>query len=187
MVPMVAPSKFAHVVYNTHRYDEMIEWYQFVFEARVGHRGSELAFLTYDEEHHRFAFRDLGPMPDPPVEPRMGKGPGVAHVAYTYRDLAELVDQYSRLKERGIVPQRPIRHGMTLSMYYADPDGNVMEFQIDLCSPEEAYEFMESDVFAANPIGERFDPDELVRRFAAGEPVNDLIFRSDQPESAVPA
>jgi len=24
---MAAPSKFAHVVFNTHRYDEMIDWY----------------------------------------------------------------------------------------------------------------------------------------------------------------
>jgi catechol 2,3-dioxygenase-like lactoylglutathione lyase family enzyme len=32
---MVAPSKFAHVVFNTHRYDEMIDWYARVFEARV--------------------------------------------------------------------------------------------------------------------------------------------------------
>ena len=48
---MVAPSKFAHVVFNTHRYDEMIDWYAGVFEARVQHRDDRLAFLTYDDEH----------------------------------------------------------------------------------------------------------------------------------------
>ena len=58
---MVAPSKFAHVVFNTHRYDEMIDWYAGVFEARVQHRDDRLAFLTYDDEHHRFAFVNLGP------------------------------------------------------------------------------------------------------------------------------
>ena len=30
---MTAPSRFCHVVYKTHRYNEMIEWYQKVFEA----------------------------------------------------------------------------------------------------------------------------------------------------------
>jgi catechol-2,3-dioxygenase len=48
---MVAPSKFAHVVLNTHRYEEMIDWYTRVFEARVQHRDNRLAFLTYDDEH----------------------------------------------------------------------------------------------------------------------------------------
>ncbi len=32
---MTAPSSFCHVVYKTHRYNEMIEWYQRVFEARI--------------------------------------------------------------------------------------------------------------------------------------------------------
>src|SRR6185436_11414518 len=45
---MVAPSKFAHVVYNTHRYEDMIAWYQRVFEARVQHRDDTRAFRTYD-------------------------------------------------------------------------------------------------------------------------------------------
>jgi hypothetical protein len=54
-------------------------------------------------------------------------------------------------------------------MYYQDPDKNMMEFQIDLA-------------FAANPVGESFDPDQLAARFDSGEPVDDLIFRSHQKE-----
>ena len=141
---MVAPSKFAHVVYDTYRYEEMIEWYQFVFDARIGHKGEVLAFLTYDDEHHRFAFRNLGDGEDPAPGAKDRNASGVNHVAYTWSNLDELLDQYTRMKERGIVPVRPIRHGMTLSMYYQDPDGNQMEFQIDLCDPQTAYGFMSS-------------------------------------------
>jgi hypothetical protein len=32
---MAKPVKFAHVVYSTRRFDEMIAWYQNVFEAKV--------------------------------------------------------------------------------------------------------------------------------------------------------
>ena len=32
---MARPSKFAHVVYSTRRFAEMIDWYQSVFEAKV--------------------------------------------------------------------------------------------------------------------------------------------------------
>lgn len=176
----IAPSKFAHVVYRTHKFEEMIDWYIKVFNARVQHRDSRLAFLTYDEEHHRFAFLNLGPANE--ERARRDDDAGVHHVAYTWRNLEELVATYQRLKTLGIVPAVPIRHGPTLSMYYQDPDKNMMEFQIDLMEPDAANAFMSGPAFAANPIGERFNPDELAARFDAGKPVDDLIFRSDQAE-----
>ena len=55
----IRPEKFAHVVYRTHRFDEMLEWYQFVFDAEVQYQNPALAFLTYDDEHHRFALANL--------------------------------------------------------------------------------------------------------------------------------
>ena len=39
---MAAPSKFAHVVFNTHRYDEMIEWY-----AGYLRRGCSIAMTAW--------------------------------------------------------------------------------------------------------------------------------------------
>ena len=56
---MAKPIKFAHVVYMTRRFDEMIAWYRDVFEAEVVYQNPALAFLTYDDEHHRFAFANL--------------------------------------------------------------------------------------------------------------------------------
>jgi len=179
---MAVPSKFAHVVYKTYKFNEMIDWYTQVFNAAVQHRDERLAFLTYDAEHHRFAFINLG-KPRGDEVPRRDNDSGVHHVAYTWSNLADLVDTYKRLKAHGIVPAQPIRHGLTLSLYYADPDRNMMEFQIDLMEPQAANDFMGGAAFAKNPIGEHFDPDELVARYDAGKPVDDLIFRSDQPES----
>ena len=180
---MVAPSKFAHVVYNTCRYEEMIAWYARVFEAQIQHGNDRLTFLTYDDEHHRFAFVNLGPG-EPDGKDNQPGGVGVNHLAYTWNGVGELVDTYKRLKTYGYTPYRPIRHGLTLSMYYRDPDGNQLEFQTDLMTADEANDFMRSDAFEKNPIGEPFDPEELVARYDAGEAVDDLIFRSDQPESS---
>ena len=176
---MASPSKFAHVVYNTHRYEEMIDWYLRVFEAKVQHRDGRLAFLTYDDEHHRFAFVNLGSAPED-LPPRRRNAVGVNHLAYTWRGLDELVDLYKRLKADGILPVWPVRHGPTLSLYYSDPDGNQLEFQIDLLELAAANDFMRGPAFEANPIGEPFDPDQLVARFDAGEPVEAIVFRSDQ-------
>jgi catechol-2,3-dioxygenase len=180
---MARPSKFAHVVYQTHRFEEMIEWYTRVFEATVRHRDNRLAFLSYDDEHHRMAFVNLG-TPTNSGAPQRANGVGVHHVAYTWHDLGELLDTYKRLKSYGVLPVRPIRHGLTLSLYYEDPDANRMEFQIDLMDLKTASDFMTSQTFAAYPVGELFDPEELVARYESGKAVDDLIFRSDQPESA---
>ncbi|MDF1732598.1 MAG: VOC family protein [Minwuia sp.] len=179
---MAAPTKFAHVVFNTHRYQQMIDWYAMVFEARVQHQGKRLAFLTYDDEHHRFAFANLGPEESGDAARGKRAGAGLNHLAYTWAGIDDLLDTYSRLKAQGVLPVRPIRHGFTLSMYYRDPDGNGLEFQVDLMTPEQANDFMRTEAFAANPVGEVFDPDALVARYQSGEAVDDLIFRSDQPE-----
>jgi 3-hydroxy-9,10-secoandrosta-1,3,5(10)-triene-9,17-dione monooxygenase len=179
---MSAPSKFAHVVYQTHRFQEMVDWYTRVFEATVRHKDDKLAFLSYDDEHHRMAFLNLGPVENG-AAPKKAAGVGVHHVAYTWKNLGVLVDTYKRLKSYGVLPAAPIRHGLTLSLYYQDPDGNMMEFQIDLMGMKAADEFMRGPAFAANPVGEPFDPAELAARYDAGKPVDDMVFRSDQPES----
>jgi catechol 2,3-dioxygenase len=42
-----------------------------------------------------------------------------------------LNDSYLRLRDAGIEPDICIDHGMTLSSYYSDPDGNRVELQVD--------------------------------------------------------
>lgn len=178
------PVKFAHVVYQTRRYDEMIAWYQEVFEARVVHRDPALAFMTYDDEHHRFAFANLDVMKPGAADSRGEVG--VNHLAYTYANLGDLLDTYRRLKAKGITPYWPIHHGLTLSLYYRDPDGNRLEFQIDTCTPAEGEAFMRTPAFAANPIGVTFDPDALLARYEGGEDVQHLLRLPDGPPSEIP-
>lgn len=179
---MAKPVKFAHIVYRTRRFGEMLAWYQEVFEATVQYQNPALAFLTYDDEHHRFAFANLDVLDPGGKGPGDKSGPGVDHVAYTYASLGDLVDTYSRLKKRGIEPYWPVRHGPTLSLYYRDPDGNRIEFQVDcFATADEANAYMRGDAFAANPIGVNFDPDELVEQFRKGVPERDLLARPEGP------
>ena len=183
---MTKPVKFAHVVYQTRRYDEMIAWYETVFEAEVVHRNPALAFLTYDGEHHRFAFANLDVLK--PEADRMGERGdiGVNHVAYTYADAGDLMKTYARLKALGILPYWPVHHGITLSLYYRDPDGNRMEFQVDCGTVAEANAFMAGEVFAANPIGVDYDPDLMLERYERGVDVALLAQRPDGPPSDIP-
>ena len=181
-----APAKFVHVVYRTRRFDEMIDWYKTVFGAKVQYQDPALAFLTYDGEHHRFAFANME-LIDPD-----GGGPddrgaiGVDHVAYTYASLADLFDQYAELKTGGITPYWCIHHGITVSMYYGDPDGNQMEFQVDcFADNDDANAFMYRS-FAVNPIGVEFDPDSWLAELRSGTQAADLLSRkSDLPVSPI--
>jgi len=184
---MAKPTKFAHVVYSTRRFDEMIEWYQKVFEASVVHQDPALAFLTYDDEHHRFAFANLSVLKPESVETGKRGDVGVNHVAYTYAGIGDLLDNYERLKQLGITPYWPVHHGVTLSLYYKDPDGNRMEFQVDCCATvEEANAYMLSDAFAANPVGVEIDPDALLAQYRSGVPIERLIAFPKGPVSGIP-
>ena len=177
-MPRIRPAKFVHVVYRTRRFEEMIRWYEAVFDARVQHQNPVLAFLTYDDEHHRFALINLAVLQPEGTETDRQGSIGVDHVAYTYRSLSELFDNYVQLKEQGILPYWCIHHGITVSMYYGDPDGNQMEFQIDSYpSNEEANAFMHGPGFGTNPIGVEYDPEEWLARMKAGTPDAEFLLR----------
>lgn len=158
------PAKLAHVVLRSgERYDEVVAWWKTVLGARDVHAGEALTFITYDDEHHRLAI-----LKNPGVGGAGREHAGLEHVAFTYASLDDLVTTYERLRDQGIEPILPINHGMTLSLYYADPDGTQCELQIDLCSVDEAEAFMASEHFAENPFGVPFDPEEMAAQHRAG-------------------
>ena len=168
---MASPAKLAHIVLRTGRLREMVDWYVEVLEGHVVYGDDMLCFVTYDDEHHRVAFVATGASQQPTQ-----LHSGLHHVAFTYATLADLLDTYLRLKTEGVQPVWTINHGPTTSMYFADPDGNHIELQYDnFATDEELQAFFDSGAFAANPIGVEFDPEELVRRFQAGEPVEQLV------------
>jgi catechol-2,3-dioxygenase len=170
--------KFVHVVYRTRRFQEMIRWYENVFAAKVQYQNPVLAFLTYDDEHHRFAFANLEILQPEGAENDRQGSIGVDHVAYTYRSLAELFDNYVQLKEQSIMPYWCIHHGITVSMYYGDPDGNQMEFQVDsFPSNDQANEFMHGLGFDTNPIGVEYDPEDWLAQMKAGASATDFLLR----------
>lgn len=173
----IRPVKFAHVVYRTRRFDEMLRWYETVFAARVQYQNPGLAFLTYDDEHHRFAFANMSLFqPDGAETDRQG-AVGVDHVAYTYASLGDLLENYAQLREKGISPYWCIHHGITVSLYYTDPDGNQMEFQVESFGSSEAATAFMKEHLEANPLGVEFDPEEWLARLRAGEPASALLVR----------
>ena len=178
----ISPAKYAHFVLRTGQFDKMAEWYKTVLAARTVFRDERLCFLSYDDEHHRLALINM-----PGLAPRDSESAGTDHVAYSYRNLGELLATYRRLKAHGIVPHWPINHGVTTSMYYRDPDNNRVELQIDnFGTAEECQAYFQSKAFADNPVGVTYDPDELCRRYEAGEPIPELLRIPPLPAGKTP-
>lgn len=96
---MPSPEKLAHVVLRTGRVQEMTDWYLQLLDGKVAFANPMIAFITYDEEHHRLAFLATGAS-----EPPEDRHTGLHHVAFTYSSLRGLLDNYLRLKDQGLLP-----------------------------------------------------------------------------------
>ena len=125
--PVIRPH-FHHVNLKTSRLPEMIDWYAVVVGASVTHQGDAGAWLTNDAANHRIA---LLAAPDFADDPERDTRAGMHHSAFEYDGFDDLNASYERLRGEGIEPEFCLDHGMTLSYYYRDPDGNRVELQID--------------------------------------------------------
>jgi len=108
------------------------------------------------------------------------------HSAFEYGSFEDLNASYLRLREAGIEPAMCIDHGMTLSYYYKDPDGNHVELQVDNFGDwAVSAEWMRSSPeFHANPIGVFVQPALVAEAAAAGEPFAEIHRRAMAGEFA---
>jgi catechol 2,3-dioxygenase len=52
---------------------------------------------------------------------------GLNHMAWRMESLDDLKEFYQRLKEKGVQIARIVDHGISLGIYFRDPDGNGIE------------------------------------------------------------
>ena len=166
-MPAVIHPKFHHFNLKTTRLQEMIDFYR-VAGRRGGHppgRDRRLAVQRRGQPPDRAAG-----VPELQRRPRQGDHTGLHHSAFEYASFDELNATYLRLKEAGITPALCLDHGMTFSYYYADPDGNNVELQVDNFGDwAKSTEWMRTSAeFRANPIGQFVDPDPVAADHADG-------------------
>lgn len=82
------------------------------------------AFLSADiERSHEIALIEVGP--DAPGQ--VPKQVGLNHMAWMVDTLDELQVLYRRLKEHDVPIRSIVDHGLSLGIYFRDPDGNGVE------------------------------------------------------------
>lgn len=169
---MPKPMKFAHAVLKTYNVEALTKWYCDLLDARiVFEKWPAIAFITYDDEHHRMGFAALtgSPVASNPA------APGLHHTAFTFANVFDLLKQYEQVRDKGVRPVFNVNHGPTLSFYYLDPDGNSVELQVDrFATAEDTQQFID-DNFDYNPIGIDTDPDKLVEMMYAGASEEELL------------
>lgn len=177
-----------HVTLKTTRLQPMIDWYGVVTGMTVHFAFPGGAWLSNDGANHRMAFLVTPALSDDPA--KLGHS-GLHHTAFEYAGMDQLLDSYTRLKRLDILPHIALDHGMTMSFYYVDPDGNSVELQCDLFGDWEASSawMKTSPVFAANPIGATVDPDRLVEARAAGaspQEIHERAYAGEFPPARPP-
>lgn len=166
--------QIAHFGLRTRNLLKAIEWYSKAFNSRVRFQNEMAAFMSFDDEHHRFVLWDDGETTEKPES-----AGGVDHIGFGCGGPPDLADQYERLKSLGILPSLCVNHHFTSSLYYRDPDGNEVEITCDnLPTKAECSEFMSTPHMAQAmqpPLfGSQFDPEELLRLRKAGAAEREL-------------
>ncbi|KAF2788430.1 NACHT-domain-containing protein [Melanomma pulvis-pyrius CBS 109.77] len=169
------PSALAHVVLTTTQLAAMRDFYCTFLGAHVVFSTPYGTFLTYDAEHHRLAILSL-----PATTPRVPDAAGLQHIAFTFPSLTALLTAFVQRKKHGIEPHLCVNHGPTTSIYYKDPDGNMIETLVDnFESNEEITAYMTGEAFARNPLGAAFEPEGWIERLRGGEEEAVLLKRDD--------
>ena len=177
------PARFGHLVLRSGRFDEMVAFYKTFLNAEALYETKNVIFLTYDDEHHRLLIARM-----PKAKPQDPEACGLAHFAYLYDSLGDLMTAYARLRDEGITPAYCVDHGFQFSLYYEDPDGNEVEIGCDnFATREEMNAWFDEGHFAKNVFGHVFDPAEVFERHEAGaspEEIFAFTYRGEISEGA---
>ncbi|QCJ01057.1 VOC family protein [Agrobacterium larrymoorei] len=129
-----------HIGLTTSNGPRMAEWYRQVLGMVVVHETQSAApahagvppiksiWMSNDEANHRLALVEV---PGLEVNAERSHHSRVQHFAFEYPKLDDLLGTYQRLKGIGILPVLCTDGGLQTAFYYADPDGNIVEINVD--------------------------------------------------------
>ena len=171
-MPVIKPA-LHHVTFKTTRLDEMMAWYGTVLGGTINFKDDHNGWMTNDQANHRFAFLSVPGLED---DPDKVKHNAMHHSAFEYESFSDLMSSYARMRDEGIVPAFSLDHGITMSLYYKDPDGNFVELQSDNFGDwKRSTEWMRTSAdFRSNPIGTFFDPEKVYQAYASGQSFEEL-------------
>lgn len=124
------PLYLGHVNLYVRDVERAKAWYEDLLGLHTyEYRPGRAAFLSADrEQSHEVALMGLGPQ-----APLQQRGQvGLNHLAWRVGSLDDLKDFYRRLAEKKVPIEAINDHGISLGIYFRDPDGNGVEVYYEL-------------------------------------------------------
>ncbi len=144
---MIQPLRIGHVVLKVRDLDRALGFYRDVLGFRVSSEMSNvMIFLTATgDNHHDLALLRVGDSAPSPLPNAVG----LYHVAIQLADWDAVKAARTALSERGLL-KGTADHGVSRSLYTADPDGNEIELFCD--APREEWEGRVNEVMTVRPL-----------------------------------
>jgi catechol 2,3-dioxygenase len=144
---MLQPLRIGHVVLKVRDLDRSLAFYRdFLGFKVVSELSNVMIFLAADGvNHHDLALLRVGAQAPSPVSTAVG----LYHVAIQLADFEAVQAAHALLTERGLL-RGAIDHGVTRSLYTADPDGNEIELYCD--APRSEWEGRVNEAMTVKPL-----------------------------------
>lgn len=144
---MLRPLRIGHVVLKVRDLDRSLAFYRDLLGFQVsGEMSNVMIFLTATgENHHDLALLRVGDQAPSPVPTAVG----LYHLAVQLADLDALRQAHALLAERGLL-RGTADHGVSRSIYTADPDGNEVELYCD--APRAEWEGRVNEAMTVRPL-----------------------------------
>ena len=119
------PSHLGHVNIYVRNAEASRQWYEDVLGLHTSDFvAGRAAFMSANlDESHDIALMEVGADAEGPHQGLVG----LNHMAWRMGSLADLADFYTNLEAKGVEKQRVSNHGLSLGIYFQDPDGNGIE------------------------------------------------------------
>lgn len=144
---MLRPVGIGHVVLKVRDLDRSLAFYRDLLGFQVsGEMSNVMIFLTATgANHHDLALLRVGDQAPSPLPTAVG----LYHVAIQLPDMDALREAHAALTERGLL-KGTADHGVSRSLYTADPDGNEIELFCD--APREEWEGRVAETMTVKPL-----------------------------------
>ena len=121
---MVKPKQLGHVVLRVRDVERSKAFYTDVLGLEVTFEApGAMAFMSAGEASHELAVMALGPNAPGPDSSRVG----LYHFAWEMESFEDLKRLNRELEEKGVSIVGVGDHGVSIGVYFLDPDGNEME------------------------------------------------------------
>lgn len=121
--------ELGHIVLYVTSLDTVADFYRDTLGFTELHRQWPMALFSGGRTHHEMLLIEVGGTPEHNSRPK----PGLYHIGFKVADThEELRSVYAELKEKHVPIIGLTDHGVTHSIYIADPDGNELELCADV-------------------------------------------------------